>query len=111
MNKLPENLWIPSIHIKKGLPMSLEIGARTGMIQGDTGSIFGTYLRFSPVEGSYKAPDISMQVGYTGYIGNSELGVGTMDASVSLGKSIPFGPLSRCELFSFRPFLEVGCTG
>ena len=104
----PENLWIPSIHIKKGLPMSFEIGARTGMIQGDTGSIFGTYARFSPVEGYRKTPDISMQVGYTGYIGNSELGVGTMDASVSIGKSIPFGPLTGVNSSVFRPFVAGG---
>lgn len=104
----PENLWIPSIHIKKGLPLSLEIGARTGMIQGDTGSIFGTYLRFSPVEGYHKAPELSMQVGYTGYIGNSELGVGTMDASVSIGKSIPFGPLTGVNSSVFRPFVGGG---
>lgn len=104
----PENLWIPSIHIKKGLPMSFEIGARTGMIQGDTGSIFGTYARFSPIEGYRKSPDISMQVGYTGYIGNSELGVGTMDASVSIGKSIPFGPLTGVNSSVFRPFVAGG---
>ena len=106
--KAPENLWIPSIHIKKGLPMSFEIGARTGMVQGDTGSIFGTYARFSPVESYRKTPDISMQIGYTGYIGNSELGVGTMDASVSIGKSIPFGPLTGVNSSVFRPFLAGG---
>jgi hypothetical protein len=104
----PENLWIPTIHITKGLPMSFEIGARTGMIQGDTGSIFGTYARFSPVEGYRKAPDISMQVGYTGYIGNSELGVGTMDASMSIGKAIPFGPLTGVNSSVFRPFIGSG---
>ena len=96
------------VFISKGLPLSLEIGARTGMIQGDTGSIFGTYLRFSPVEGYRKAPDLSMQVGYTGYIGNSELGVGTMDASVSLGKSIPFGPVNGVNSSVFRPFVGGG---
>ena len=104
----PDNLWIPSIHIKKGLPMSFEVGARTGMVQGDTGSIFGTYLRFSPVEGYSKSPDVSMQVGYTGYIGNSELGVGTMDASMSIGKSIPFGPLTGVNSSIIRPFVGTG---
>jgi len=104
----PENLWIPTIHITKGLPMSFEIGARTGMIQGDTGSVFGTYARFSPVEGYRKSPDISMQWGYTGYIGNSELGLGTMDASMSIGKSIPFGPLTGVNSSVVRPFVAGG---
>ncbi len=104
----PENLWIPTIHITKGLPMSFEIGARTGMIQGDTGSLFGTYARYSPVEGYRRAPDVSLQVGYTGYIGNSELGVGTMDASLSIGKAIPFGPLTGVNSSIIRPFLASG---
>ena len=104
----PSNLWIPTIHITKGLPLSFEIGARTGMIQGDTGSIFGTYARFSPIEGYRKSPDLSIQVGYTGYIGNSELGLGTMDTSISLGKAIPFGPLTGVNSSVFRPFIAGG---
>ncbi len=104
----PNNLWIPAVHITKGLPLSFEIGGRTGMIQGDTGSIFGSYVRFSPVEGYYKAPDITLQVGYSGYIGNSDLGVGTMDASVSMGKAIPFGPLTGVNSSIIRPFVAGG---
>ena len=104
----PENLWIPTIHITKGLPFSLEIGGRTGMIQGDTGSIFGTYARFSPFEGYRRSPDVTFQTGYTGYIGNSELGLGTMDASMSIGKAIPFGPLTGVNSSIFRPYVAAG---
>jgi hypothetical protein len=104
----PENLWIPAIHIKKGLPLSLEIGGRTGMIQGDTGSIFGTYVRCSPVEGYAKAPDITIQSGYTGYIGNADLAVGTMDLSMTIGKAIPFGPLTGVNSSIIKPFVAGG---
>ena len=104
----PENLWIPSIHIK-GLPLSLEVGARTGMIQGDTGSIFGTYLTFLTVEGYRKAPEIlvcklvTLDTSVT-----QSWALELMDASVSLGKSIPFGPLTGVDASVFRPFVGGG---
>ena len=104
----PENLWIPAIHIKKGLPLSFEIGGRTGMVQGDTGSVFGTYVRYSPVEGYAKAPDISLQSGYTGYIGNADLAVGTMDLSMTIGKAIPFGPLTGVNSSIIKPYVAGG---
>ena len=104
----PDNLWIPAIHIKKGLPLSFEIGGRTGMIQGDTGSVFGTYIRFSPIEGYKRAPDITIQSGYTGYIGNAELAVGAMDASLTIGKAIPFGPLNGVNSSIIKPYVAGG---
>ena len=76
------------------------------MIQGDTGSIFELIYVF-PIEG-YQSPRTQYASGDTGYIGNSELGVGTMDASVSIGKSIPFGPLTGVNSSVFRPFVGGG---
>ena len=104
----PQSLWLPTVNVTKGLPLSFEVGLRTGVIPHDTGSLFGSYLRFSPVEGYHKAPDITVQVGYSGYIGNSEMAVGTMDTSIAIGKSIPFGPLTGVNSSVMRPYIAAG---
>ena len=104
----PPALWIPSIIVEKGLPLSLEAGMQAGLVAGDYGSIFGGYLRCSPLEGYLKAPDLAIQAGYSGYISNVNMAVGTMDLSATLGKEIPFGPMVGVNSSIFRPYVGAG---
>lgn len=101
----PPALWLPTINVSKGFPLSIEVGLRTGIVYKDTGSLFGSYIRCSPIEGYNKAPDLTFQVGYAGYIGNSDMAVGTMDASATLGKAIPFGPMQGVHSAVIRPYV------
>ena len=104
----PPALWIPSIIVEKGLPLSFEIGSQAGLVVGDYGSIFGAYVRCSPLEGYVKAPDLSIQWGYSGYISNVDMAVGTMDVTASLGKEIPFGPMVGVNSSIARPYVAAG---
>lgn len=104
----PPALWVPSIIVEKGLPFSIEIGSQAGLVVGDKGSIFGAYARISPFEGYIKAPDLAIQVGYSGYISNVNMAVGTMDVTASLGKEIPFGPMVGVNSSIARPYVAAG---
>jgi hypothetical protein len=86
----------------------LEFGVKGGLIASDTGSIFGTYIKCSPFEGYLKAPNIAVQMGYSGYVGNPDLALGTMDMSVSIGKALPFGPIVGINESIIHPYAAVG---
>jgi hypothetical protein len=104
----PPALWLPSINVSKGLPLSLELGVKGGLVASDIGSVFGTYIKCSPFEGYKKAPNIALQIGYSGYIGNPNLALGTMDMSVSIGKALPFGPIVGINESIIHPYAAVG---
>ncbi len=80
-------LWVPGISVRKGLPMSLEVGTNLG------------YVAF---------PDFTVQVGYAGYLGNDELELGVMDTSFTLGYDLPFGRGQKYKTSSFTPWVSAG---
>jgi hypothetical protein len=104
----PPALWLPSVEIRKGLPLSLEIGAQAGLVVTDVGSTFGSYVRCSPMEGYKNAPDITIQYVYAGYIGNPDLALSTMDLSLSIGKGFAFGPLANVNSSIIHPYAGAG---
>ena len=84
-------MWIPGVTVRKGLPMSLEAGAQLGYIAFSRQTRFGGWGRVGLVEGYKKLPDVTLQVGYAGYVGNPELALGVMDTSLVVGKTWAFG--------------------
>jgi hypothetical protein len=101
-------LFIPQLQIRKGLPLSFEIGANAGWIGMTRTGVFGGYGRWAPVEGYKRIPDLSLQVGYAGYVGNDELEVGVLDMSATLGYSLPFGVTEGINQAIFSPYVSIG---
>lgn len=104
----PLLLYVPTLHVRKGLPLSLEVGANAGWIAPSEDGLFGGFVRWSPIEGWRRAPDLSFQMGYSGYVGNDELELGVLDASATIGYTAPFGVTQGIHQASFRPFAGVG---
>ena len=104
----PAVLWIPWLHVRKGLPLSLEVGANTGYLAFTHQTAVGGYARWGLVEGYMPIPDLAIQVGYAGYVGNDELELGVMDLSATLGYTLPFGSIVGINQARFSPFLGVG---
>jgi hypothetical protein len=84
-------LMIPTMTVRKGLPGSVEVGGSAGWIGSSRQGVLGAFVRAAPLEGMEPAPDLSFQLGYAGYVGNPDLLLGALDASASIGGSIPFG--------------------
>jgi hypothetical protein len=101
-------LWVPGIAVRKGLPMSLEVGTNLGYVAFSRQTTFGAYGRWGLVEGYRQFPDFTVQVGYAGYLGNDELELGVMDTSFSLGYDLPFGRGQKYKTSSFSPWLSAG---
>ncbi|MDP2316076.1 MAG: hypothetical protein Q8P41_24480 [Pseudomonadota bacterium] len=101
-------LFIPWLQVRKGLPASLEIGANAGWIGLTRTGVFGVYGRWSVLEGYRRVPDLALQVGYAGYVGNDELELGVMDMSATLGYSLPFGVTQGINQAVFSPYVGIG---
>jgi hypothetical protein len=96
----------PGVSFRKGLPLSLEAGANLNWIGLSRTAIFGGYGRLAIIEGYRPAPDLTLQWGYSGYVGNQELDVGVIDVSITLGTTLPFGALPNFNQSWFSPFLS-----
>lgn len=101
-------LWIPRIQVRKGLPGSVDFGAQLGWLATSRQTVLGAYGRWSPLEGYRQAPDVALQWGYAGYVGNDELEAGAMDFSGTISYTLPFGSLLNINTASFTPYAGVG---
>ncbi len=101
-------VWIPRLEARKGLPGSLELSLELGVVGLTSQSVVGGHLRFAPVEGYKRLPDLILQGGYTGYTGNDELELGVMDLGAMLGYTLPFGSVVGVNTARFSPY--VGAT-
>jgi len=84
-------LLSPSIGIRKGLPLGMEVGVNGQWFQGSQTGAFGGFFRAAMVEGWKPWPDLSIQIGYAGYVGNAELDVGVLDVGGTIGTTVRFG--------------------
>ncbi len=101
-------LWAPRLVVQKGLPLSLELGASAGYVAFSRQTLMSGWGRLGLLEGYSKAPDLSLQVGYAGYIGNEELELGAMDVGLTIGYGLPFGTIAGIRETQFQPFAGVG---
>jgi hypothetical protein len=98
-------LFVPQLTMRKGLPMSFEIGATGGWVGLSRQGTFGGFARLGVVEGYKPWPDLSVQVGYSGYVANDELELGVMDLGVTLGSQFPFGSFPGINNAQFHPYV------
>ena len=101
-------MWTPGVAVRKGLPLSLEVGANLSYVAFSRQAVLGGYGRWGLVEGYRAYPDVSIQLGYSSYIGNDELDLGVMDGSMSIGYTLPFGRKVGINEGSFAPYGGVG---
>jgi hypothetical protein len=97
---------IPTFSVRKGLPMSTEVGAHMGWIGGSSTGLFGGWGRVAVFEGYKPLPDVSLKLGYSGYVGNDQLDVGVLDLGVTLGSTWSVGRLPGVNTGQFSPWLN-----
>ncbi|MCB9778272.1 MAG: hypothetical protein H6742_06895 [Alphaproteobacteria bacterium] len=107
-NQSGGGLFLPGVTVRKGLPFSLEVGGTLSWIASSRQGAAGGYGRFAPLEGYRKAPEIALQLGYSGYVGNEELDLGVTDASLNIGKTVAFGARSRANTSTIQPYGAFG---
>lgn len=100
-------LFQPGISVRKGLPMSLELGFHGRWMGQTRQGVFGGFVRAGLVEGWKPAPDVNLHLGYTGYIGNDQLDLGVFDVGLTIGTGAPVGPGKGARHAKISPFADV----
>ena len=95
---------IPTFAVRKGLPLSTEVGFTAGWIaDSDQGTLSG-YGRIAVLEGYRPLPDVSLQLGYGGYVGHSHLDAAALDVGVTMGTTIAVGSLPGVNNAQISPW-------
>lgn len=97
-------LFVPTFSVRKGLPLSTEIGASVGWVGLTRTGTASAYGRVALVEGYAPLPDVTLQVGYAGYVGNDELELGVMDLGVTVGGRFGLGSEKNVHTGRIEPF-------
>ncbi len=100
--------YSPGVSIRKGLPWGFEVGARTHWLGVSRQMIVGGYGRVVPFGGWTKVPDISIQAGYTGLVGNDQLKLGVFDLHLSVGYTFTAPPAGDKTGTVFSPYGGYG---
>lgn len=96
--------FAPGLTMRKGLPLSMEIGATARWVGMSRQGVFGGFLHAGLLENFEPWPDLGLHIGYTGYIGNDELELGVFDAGLTLGGSFRPGVKDRLRAVEVSPF-------
>ncbi len=99
-------LMVPTLSVRKGLPLSTEIGGHVGWIGGTSTGLFGGWARVAVLEGYKPIPDVALKIGYAGYVGNDQLDVGALDLGVTLGTTWAVGRLPGVNTGQISPWLN-----
>jgi len=96
--------WIPGFGARKGLPWSTEVGATAGWIGMSNTAMVTAFGRVALIEGYKPWPDVTLQIGYGGYVGNPEMEVGAFDLGVTLGSTYYTGRISGAHNGQVSPW-------
>ncbi len=98
---------VPVLAVRKGLPLSTEVGGQIGWIGGTDNGIAGVWGRVGILEGFRPLPEITGHVGYSGYLGNDGLEVGVLDFGLTLGTTLRSSNAEGHRAGAFSPWFDV----
>ena len=91
-SKPPDYIVLPKLHVQKGLPFGIDVGAVFATVPGSNIKLYGGELKWAVLKGSIVSPAVAIRGSYTTLAGVDDIDASTygLDASVSKG----FGPLT-----------------
>lgn len=106
-------LMVPGLRIRKGLPLSLEVGSAFYFLPFSSQAAIQGFGRWAFHEGfdsgAYRAiPDMAVTLAYTQLLGNPELDMGILDWGFTFGYSVPAGGVTRSKVGEFSFFGGFG---
>lgn len=91
-------VYVPKLHIAKGLPLGIDIAAFYSKIPSSNISLTGAEVRYAIVEGGVATPAIAVRGAYTKLGGVDQLSLNTKSLDVSISKGFAM----------FTPYAGVG---
>lgn len=92
------NLYVPKLHITKGLPLDIDIGAFASTIPTTGISLFGGELKYAVLPGSVALPAVAIRGSMTKLTGIKQLALDTKSLDVSISKGFAM----------FTPYAGIG---
>jgi hypothetical protein len=86
----PSYLVIPRLHVQKGLPFNLDIGASYAAVPSTDISIIGGEIKWAVLEGGTVMPAVALRISGTKLFGGSEVSLETYSADLSISKGFLF---------------------
>ncbi|GMU09681.1 hypothetical protein [Corallococcus caeni] len=87
----PGSMLVPSLHVRKGLPFSLELGGRVGWIEKSSMVTATGELKWAVNEGFTYLPDVGLRLHVTKLFGAHNLDLTTTGLDIGVGKQFPLG--------------------
>ncbi|MDC0709818.1 hypothetical protein POL68_15200 [Stigmatella sp. ncwal1] len=101
----PGSVLLPSLHVRKGLPFSLELGARVGWVEKSSIIAASGELKWAINEGFTYLPDIGVRGHVTRLMGVRDLGLTAAGLDIGVGKQFPVG-----GMVTFTPYGGLDLT-
>lgn len=106
----PSTVLIPSFHVRKGLPFSLELGGRVGWIERSS-QVAGTgELKWAANEGFTWLPDFGVRAHVTKLFGARDLNLAVWGLDFGVGKQFPLGGMVTLTPYGGLDLGFVGAT-
>jgi hypothetical protein len=86
----PEYLVVPRLHLQKGMPFNMDIGASYAAVPDTNISIIGGEMKWAMWEGSAVTPAVAIRISCTKLFGGSEVHLETYSADLSISKGFLF---------------------
>lgn len=92
------NLYIPKVHVSKGLPLGFDVAAFYSKIPSTNISLYGGELRYAIIDGGIAMPAVAIRGSFTKLTGVSQLSLDTKGLDLSVSKGFAM----------FTPYAGVG---
>ena len=92
------DLYVPKLHIAKGLPFNLDIAAFYSSIPSTNIKLYGAELRYAILDGGLTSPAVAIRGSYTKMRGVTQLAFDTKGLDVSISKGFTL----------FTPYAGIG---
>ncbi len=86
----PSYLVIPRLHVQKGLPFNLDIGASYAAVPSSDITLIGGEIKWAILEGGAVAPAVAVRISGTKLFGGSQVNLETYSADLSISKGFLF---------------------
>ena len=86
----PSSLIVPKVHVYKGLPLGIDVGAFYSAVPDSNIKLWGAELRYAILKGGTATPAVSVRGSYTKLQGVDQLAFDTTGLDISISKGFAF---------------------
>ena len=106
----PGTVLVPSFHVRKGLPFSVELGGRVGWVEKSRMVAATGEVKWAVNEGFTYLPDLGVRGHVTRLMGVRDLGLTSGGVDVGIGKQFPVGGMVTFTPYGGLDFNFVGAN-